>query len=110
MGPYADKQYTVAASPTYAAPPAANAVPPDSTLVGRLRSLQQAAERAHALAGATEALADRIAGSRPEKNDGGKPSAVPNGLYEEFGNAIENLTSALSRVHTALGRAETTIG
>jgi hypothetical protein len=84
---------------------------PDSTLAGRLLGLRQAVDHAHSLAGGAEGLADRLLGSRPEKNECGFPSAlVPNGLYEEFGNVIENLQAALLRIEAALGRAVAAIG
>ena len=106
-----DKTATaLTAAPGYGSGAGIGVDPNIDTLVGRLRSLQHAIEHARTIAGSTESLADRISGSRHEKNDGGKPSPVPNGLYEEFGCAIENLTAALCRIHEAIRRTETVVG
>ena len=106
-----DKIATAYGSPTgYGSSSSSIGVPDDSTLVGRLRLLQQAVDHARTLVSLTESLADRISGSRPEKNEGGKPSPVPNGLCDEFGDAIENMTAALARIHDAARRAETVVG
>jgi hypothetical protein len=83
---------------------------PDATIGGRLVNLREAIEHAHALAGSAENIADRICGNRQDKDVGAKPSPVPNGLYEEFGVALENLHAALDRIDFALRCTVGTLG
>lgn len=96
-----DKQY---ANPAVAAPPA------ESSVLSRLAYLAQTSSRLNDLASGSESLADRIAGTAPGKDAGGKPSAVPNGLADQIAEITENLNAHVRRIELANQRIDTAIG
>lgn len=83
---------------------------PDSTISSRVISLHEAIKLTHSLADTAERIASQLAGNAVAEDKGIKPAAVPNGLYEELGNVIENLNAALYRIDLALGRAGNKLG
>jgi hypothetical protein len=80
------------------------------SILGRLNQLSEVSSRLSAVAGAAEKMADRIAGMRPEKEEGGKPSPVANGLSEQLAEIIDSISVRIHRIELAHQRIDAAVG
>lgn len=63
------------------------------------------------LGNTADRIAGRIAGTEGEaKQEGGKPSPVPNGLGDEMGEIIDAIQARISRIERSLERTESALG
>lgn len=80
------------------------------SLCGRISSLSDLREYAAKIATNAEELADKIAGTQPEKNPSPAPSIVPNGLADHLQLAKEAIYAQLDRAERAYQRIERAVG
>lgn len=85
---------------------------PDArTVEARLSALASIVEWVARIASQSEDIANRIVGSRPEKEGNtGRPSPVPNGLPDTLALLHENIGAHLSRIDVALSRTREALG
>lgn len=82
-----------------------------ATVEARLSALASIVELISTIASHAEGIANRVAGSRPEKDGAvGKPSPVPNGLPDTLALLHENIGAHLSRITAALSRTREALG
>lgn len=102
---------TIPPNANWAAAQQLDAVEAAGTVEGRLSNLASTIEWVAKIASQAEDIANRIAGSRPEKDGNtSKPSPVPNGLPDTLALLHENIGAHLSRIDAALTRTREALG
>lgn len=94
--------------PDYAVLNKSSAAPAsEGTIAYKINELRDANASLRDMANQAEQLANRIAGSRPEKGDAtAGPASVPNGLIEEMDHVHADFRASTARLGNALNRIQ----